>query len=243
MISIPQYLDFSPTGKTREICDFFLELLKRKNKFMYMHSQQVANYAACTAARLGLSKREIGIIRTAALMHDIGLLSVPNTILNKLPYLSVREKAQYKRHCIAGYSMLENMEEFSSVIDLIRSHHENWNGTGYPKRLKGVNIPLGARIIAVADYYDWVINPCTQQWQKSHEEALSELMDRSGVFFDPDVVKAFIESVVPGKTMADVSPGAKIRPLQKTATMKKTAAPKEVAAASIAQPELQAAEN
>ena len=154
MLSIPQYLDFAFTGKTKEICSFFLELLQRKNGALYLHSQQVANYAASVAAKLGLSRKEIGIIRTAALMHDIGLLSVPNSILNKFPYLSTREMAQYKRHCIAGCSMLENMEEFSGVIDLIRCHHEKWDGTGYPKRLKGVNIPLGARIISVADYYD-----------------------------------------------------------------------------------------
>lgn len=198
MISIPQYLEFPNTGKTREICEFFLEMLERKNKSLYMHSQQVANYAACIAAQLGLSPREIKTIKTGALLHDIGHLSVPNIVLNKAPYLSVREAAQFKKHCIAGYSMLENMEEFNDVIDLIRSHHEHWNGTGYPDRLKGVNIPLGARIIAVADHYDQNINPCTQKWQKTHEEAVRELQDGSGTLFDPAVVKAFMEAVAPG---------------------------------------------
>ncbi|MBR6817634.1 MAG: HD domain-containing protein [Acidaminococcaceae bacterium] len=201
MLSIPQYLDFAFTGKTKEICSFFLELLQRKNGALYLHSQQVANYAASVAAKLGLSRKEIGIIRTAALMHDIGLLSVPNSILNKFPYLSTREMAQYKRHCIAGCSMLENMEEFSGVIDLIRCHHEKWDGTGYPKRLKGVNIPLGARIISVADYYDSVINPCSAQWQKSHQEALQELLSAMGTSFDPEIVKAFVEAIAPGNTI------------------------------------------
>lgn len=198
MISIPQYLEFPNTGKTKEICEFFLEMLERKNKSLYMHSQQVANYAACIAAQLGLSPKEIKTIKTGALLHDIGHLSVPNIVLNKAPYLSVREAAQFKKHCIAGYSMLENMEEFSDVIDLIRSHHEHWNGTGYPDRLKGVNIPLGARIIAVADHYDQNINPCTQKWQKTHEEAVRELQDGSGTLFDPAVVKAFMDAVAPG---------------------------------------------
>lgn len=199
MISIPQYLDFPTSGKTKEICEFFLNMLERKNKFIYLHSQQVANYAVCTAAQLGLSPSEIKTIRTGAIMHDIGHLSVPNVILNKAPYLSVRELAQYKKHCLAGYSMLENMEEFNNIINLIRSHHEHWDGTGYPDRLKGVNIPLGARIIAVADHYDRIINPCTQQWQKSHEEAVKELLDGSGTLFDPQVVKAFTEAIIPGK--------------------------------------------
>lgn len=214
MFSIPQYLEFAPPGKTQNICAFFLELLKRKGDFLYLHAQQVANYSACVAAKLGLSHREIGIIRTAALMHDIGLLSVPNSILNKYPYLSTRELAQYKRHCVAGCSMLENMDEFANIIDLILSHHEKWDGTGYPKRLKGVNIPLGARIIAVADYYDSVINPCTQQWQKNHQEALLELNDAVGTAFDPAVVKAFIEAIIPGSLIRPVTqakPAAKKR--------------------------------
>ena len=228
MLSIPQYLDFAYTGKTKEICSFFLktkeicsfflELLQRKNEVLYLHSQQVANYSASVAAKLGLSRKEIGIIRTAALMHDIGLLSVPNSIMNKFPYLSTREMAQYKRHCIAGCSMLENMEEFSGIIDLIRSHHEKWDGTGYPKRLKGVNIPLGARIIAVADYYDSVINPCATQWQKSHQEALQELLSAMGTAFDPEIVKAFIEAIVPGNTIKPVPVFNKKGPREKTKT-------------------------
>ena len=218
MLSIPQYLDFAYTGKTKEICSFFLELLQRKNEVLYLHSQQVANYSASVAAKLGLSRKEIGIIRTAALMHDIGLLSVPNSIMNKFPYLSTREMAQYKRHCIAGCSMLENMEEFSGIIDLIRSHHEKWDGTGYPKRLKGVNIPLGARIIAVADYYDSVINPCATQWQKSHQEALQELLSAMGTAFDPEIVKAFIEAIVPGNTIKPIPVFNKKSPGEKTKT-------------------------
>ena len=84
-----------------------------------------------------------------------------------------------------------------SIISIIRSHHEKFDGTGYPKRLKGQNIPLGARIIAVANYYDRHINPCTQHWQKTHAEAINELKNKSGQDFDPHIVKAFIESVLP----------------------------------------------
>ncbi len=198
MISIPQYLEFPSAGKTKQICEFLLEMLERKNKSLYVHSQQVANYAACVGAQLGLSPKEIKTIKVGALLHDIGHLSVPNVILNKAPYLSVREKAQYKKHCLAGYSMLENLEEFTDIINLIRSHHEHWDGTGYPDRLKGVNIPLGARIIAVADHYDRNLNPCTQKWQKTHEEAIKELQNGAGTIFDPAVVKAFSEVIVPG---------------------------------------------
>ena len=162
MIAIPQFLDFPDDGQTSEICEFFLKMLQHKNKALYMHSQQVANYAASIAAKLGLPPAEVSCIKTAALLHDIGSLSVPNMILMKAPYLSTREMSIYKRHCQAGASMLENIQGFSHIIPIIHAHHEKWDGTGYPKRLKGVNIPLGARIISVADHYDKFINPCTQ---------------------------------------------------------------------------------
>ena len=159
----------------------------------------VAIDAASIAAKLGLPPAEVSCIKTAALLHDIGSLSVPNMILMKAPYLSTREMSIYKRHCQAGASMLENIQGFSHIIPIIHAHHEKWDGTGYPKRLKGVNIPLGARIISVADHYDKFINPCTQQWQKTHSEAIIELQNKAGLDFDPNVVKAFMQSVIPSK--------------------------------------------
>ena len=197
MIAIPQSLDFPDAYQTKEICSFYLRMLEIKNHELYLHSQQVANYAASTAAKLGLPASEVSRIKTAALLHDIGQLSVPNLILSKQPYLSTREQSIYKRHCIAGASMLENIPAFTAVADIIRSHHEKWNGTGYPKRLKGQNIPIGARIVAVCNYYDRNINPCVRQYAKTHAEATIELLDKAGLDFDPAIVKAFIESVLP----------------------------------------------
>ena len=184
MIAIPQCLDFSDIRLTREICDFYLKMLQIKNREIYLHSQQVANYAASTAAKLGLPASEVSQIKTGALLHDIGQLSVPNLILAKLPFLSTRELSIYKRHCIAGASMLENIPEFTYITDIIRCHHEKWDGTGYPKRLKGQNIPIGARIVAVANYYDRNINPCTTHWQKTHADAIVELQNKAGLDFD-----------------------------------------------------------
>ena len=125
-------------------------------------------------------------------MHDIGQLAVPNIILAKLPFLFTRENAIYKRHCIAGASMLENMPEFTYVIDIIRCHHEKWDGTGYPKRLKRTKHSYWCPyIIAVANYYDRNLNPCTQHWQKTHADAIIELQNKAGLDFDPAIVKAF----------------------------------------------------
>jgi putative nucleotidyltransferase with HDIG domain len=173
----------------------FLHLLELKNAKLYLHCNQVANYAVSVAAKMRLPRDEIERIHIAALLHDIGHLTVPNAVLAKVPYLSTREKSVFKSHCNAGSYMMENIPACQELIPYIRYHHERWDGTGYPKRLKGVNIPLGARIIAVVNHYDRFINPCTENWVKTKDEAVRELLNHSGTAFDPDVVKAFVEAL------------------------------------------------
>ncbi|WP_442891453.1 HD-GYP domain-containing protein [Dendrosporobacter sp. 1207_IL3150] len=183
------------TGEMNEIIANLLQLIELKSAKLYLHSQQVANYAVSVAAKMRLPREEIERIRTAALLHDLGHVTVPNAILLKLPYLTTRELSVFKNHCNAGSYMLENMAPCQELIPYIRYHHERWDGTGYPKRLKGVNIPLGARIIAVVNHYDRFINPCTQNWEKTKAEAIREMFSLSGTAFDPDVVRAFIEAL------------------------------------------------
>ncbi len=172
-----------------------MHLMELKNSKLFLHSHQVANYAVSIAAKMRLPREEIERIRYAAILHDIGHLTVPNAILTKMPYLSTREMSIFKNHCNAGGWMLENVAACQELIPYIRYHHERWDGKGYPKRLKGVNIPLGARIIAVANHYDRFIIPCTQHWAKIKEDAVRELLNHSGTAFDSEVVKAFIESL------------------------------------------------
>lgn len=172
-----------------------LKFLQLKNQRLYMHSLQVANYSVSIAVKLGLPRSEIEQIKHAALLHDIGLLFVSNTLLAKMPYLNRSEKAQYRRHAAAGGNMLENIPCCQDIVPYIRYHHERWDGTGFPKHLRGANIPFGARIIAVADYYDTIINPSTEFWTKTKQQAIRELFSASGLLFDPEVVKAFIETL------------------------------------------------
>lgn len=181
--------------ETNQMIANLLHLIQLKNDRLFLHSHQVANYAVSVAAKMRLPREEIERIRLAALLHDIGHLTVPNTILAKMPYFSTRELTVFKNHCNAGSYMLENIPQCQELIPYIRYHHERWDGTGYPKRLKGVNIPLGARIIAVADHYDRFINPCTEHWSKTKDEAVKELLSLSGMAFDPDVVRAFVEAL------------------------------------------------
>jgi len=186
------------TGKPEMLSDVittFTHLLELKNYKLYLHSQQVANYAVSVAAKMRLPREEIERIRVAALLHDIGHLTVPNAIIGKMPYVTTRELSVFKNHCNAGSYMMESITSCQELIPYIRYHHERWDGKGYPKRLKGVNIPLGARIIAVVNHYDRYINPCTKNWVKTKDEAVRELSSLSGMAFDPDVVKAFIDAL------------------------------------------------
>ncbi len=188
-------LDEGMRAEVQAILTQLLRLLELKNANLHLHSQQVANYAVSIAAKMRLPRQELERIRIAAILHDIGQLTVPNTILAKIPYLSKREMSVYKNHCNAGSFMLENIPYCQEIVPYIRFHHERFDGKGYPKRLKGVNIPLGARIIAVANDYDRYINPCTQNWIKTKAEAIRELNNQSGTAFDPEIVRAFIEAL------------------------------------------------
>lgn len=176
-------------GITAELLNF----IQLKSQRLYMHSLQVANYSVSIAAKLMLPKSEIEQIKYAALLHDVGLLVVSNTLLVKIPYLNRSEMAQYKHHAAAGGNMLESIPCCQDIVPYIRYHHEHWDGSGFPKHLRGANIPLGARVIAVADYYDMIINPSTEFWAKTKKQAVRELFSSSGLLFDPEVVKAFIE--------------------------------------------------
>ena len=172
-----------------------LQFIQLKSHRLYMHSLQVANYSVSVVAKLALPKSEIEQIKHAALLHDVGLLFVSNTLLAKIPYLNRSEKAMYKRHAAAGGNMIENIPCCQDIIPYIVYHHERWDGSGFPKHLRGANIPLGARIIAVADYYDTIINPSTEFWAKTKTQAVRELFSASGLLFDPEIVKAFIETL------------------------------------------------
>ena len=182
--------------KLASICNTYLVLMKEKNASLYLHAHQTANYAAGIATRLKLPADEINNINFAALLHDIGQLAIPNSVLYKAPFLTTRELAAYKNHCNCGCAMLENIAACQTIIPFIKHHHEQWNGGGYPKRLKGLNIPLGARIITVANFFDHFINPCVQNWSKTKKDAIIELSNHSGTLFDPTVVKAFISILV-----------------------------------------------
>ncbi len=189
---------FRETQETLErITSHFVALMQLKSEELYTHSVRVSNYAGATAVYMKLPSNEITLIRYAGFLHDIGLLSIPNKILAKAPYLSRRELTLYKKHPDLGANMLESIPGCQDLLPYIHCHHERWDGSGFPKHLKNVNIPLGARIIAVADYYDNMIYSAPDFKDRGAADISRELFSGSGLLFDPEVVSSFLKVLFP----------------------------------------------
>lgn len=179
-----------------QIASYFLDLMRLKSETLYNHSIRVSNASAATAVNMHLSSNEVEVVRYAGLLHDIGLLCIPNQILDKHPFLSRRELSLYKKHPELGANMLESCPDCQEILPLIRFHHERWDGTGFPKHLKNVNIPLGARIISIASYYDNVIYSSPDFENKTKAEVSRDVFSGSGILFDPDVTNVFLKVIL-----------------------------------------------
>jgi putative nucleotidyltransferase with HDIG domain len=155
------------------------------------HSQRVGELAGAVAARLGLPLDQVELIRVAGSVHDVGKLAVPEEILWKPGPLTDRERQVLERHPQIGYQMLEALG-IEPVATWVLHHHERWDGEGYPANLAGERIPLGARIVFVADSFDAMTTNRIYQPALSFDEALAELQRSAGTQFDPAVVAALI---------------------------------------------------
>ena len=153
------------------------------------HSQRVAELAARTARRLGLPEEEVELTRLAGSLHDLGKLAIPEEILRKPGPLTDPERMVLERHPQIGFRMLESLG-VDPVADWVLHHHERWDGSGYPDGLPGESIPLGARIIFVADAYDAMTSERVYRRRVTQDEAIDELQRCSGTQFDPEIVDA-----------------------------------------------------
>jgi diguanylate cyclase (GGDEF)-like protein len=154
------------------------------------HSERVGELAARISRRLGLEEPQIELTRLAASLHDLGKLAIPEEILRKPSELNESERLVLQRHPQIGYRMLESLG-VEPIADWVLHHHERWDGDGYPDRLRGEEIPLGARIIFVADAYDAMTSERVYRKPLSPREALAELDRCAGSQFDPAIVGAF----------------------------------------------------
>jgi HD-GYP domain-containing protein (c-di-GMP phosphodiesterase class II) len=156
------------------------------------HSQRVTETTLLLAQKMGLGEEELVQMRRGALLHDLGKLGVPDSILNKPGSLTDEERAIMNQHPALAYELLSPIEFLRPALDIPYCHHERWDGSGYPRGLQGEQIPLSARIFAVGDVYDALTSdrPYRKAWPRS--KALDYIREKSGHEFDPQVVEAFL---------------------------------------------------
>ena len=159
------------------------------------HTHRVTELTVARAQRMRFPDSELGHLRRGALLHDIGKMGIPDSILQKPGALSNEERAIMQTHPEKAYQILSRIEYLLPAVDIPYCHHEKWDGTGYPRGLRGEQIPLSARLFAVVDVFDALTSdrPYRNAWKK--EKALSYIREQSGKHFFPDVVKVFCEMV------------------------------------------------
>ncbi|HEY8742781.1 MAG TPA: HD domain-containing phosphohydrolase [Chloroflexota bacterium] len=160
------------------------------------HGSRLPVMAALLATAAGLDATIVENVRCGALLHDIGKIGVSDDILRKPGPLTLAEQQQMRRHPEIGAAMLEHVTDLRATVDIIRFHHEAWDGSGYPNGLAGEVIPVGARILAIVDAYDAMISPRPYRPATSPALARLELCRAAGTQFDPVLVHMFLRDQV-----------------------------------------------
>ncbi len=177
----------------RGILEIMSKFIDSVDRYTENHSRRVADYAAEIARALGLSEAEVEDIRVGAFLHDIGKVDISVEVLRKAARLTPDEMDEMRRHVDKGEHLVRSMGGIlKHVLPLVAYHHERWDGTGY-KGLRGEDIPLGARIIAVADTYDAILTDRAYRKGQTREQATRIVQDASGTQFDPQVVEVFMQ--------------------------------------------------
>jgi putative nucleotidyltransferase with HDIG domain len=156
------------------------------------HSKRVTAYTIAMARAMGLPGEQIRVIGRGAFLHDIGKMAIPDSILRKPGPLTLEEKAIMKEHCYRGYQMLRKIPFLTEACEIVYSHQEYYDGTGYPRKLKGAEIPLGSRIFALADTLDAIMSDRPYRAAQPFSAGRDEIVKWSGRQFDPEVVKVFL---------------------------------------------------
>jgi len=185
-------MDIEREQENRKILLSFVKSIQERDVVTYEHSRRVAKYAFRLARHLGWSRREARHLALAALVHDLGKTWIANEILNKAAVLSEEERRTIERHPVVGARILIGCDVDSFYVETVLHHHESWDGHGYPEGLQGDNIPMGARILAVADVYDALTTERPYKAPLSKEAACERLLLGAAAKFDPTVVQAFL---------------------------------------------------
>jgi HD-GYP domain-containing protein (c-di-GMP phosphodiesterase class II) len=172
-----------------------ISLVDLRDAYTGAHSSRVASYARATALRLGLREGHLDKVVMGALLHDIGKIGVPDHVLLKRGRLTEEEFAHIKKHPELGWMALKNIEDFKPISLIVLHHRERMDGSGYPGGLKGNAIPMGSRIIAVADSYDALTTNRPYRPARTRQQAVDELLRCADVQFDSSVLSAFLDAL------------------------------------------------
>lgn len=159
------------------------------------HSQRVAQYALGIAERMGFSQKQMVMVEASALLHDLGKVGIDEKILLKPSRLTTLEKQEIETHVLRGYYILQGFTEIPEILNGVKSHHEKWDGSGYPDGLEDDRIPLIGRILAVADAYDAMTSKRPYRGVYTKKRAITELKILSGIQFDEEIVAIFLKVV------------------------------------------------
>jgi len=171
----------------------FAKTIRLKDRYTGEHVERIVHYATEIARALGLSKEEIEFIRQASILHDLGKIGISDKILLKNSKLTKKEFDEIKKHPQIAVDIIRPIQFLHSIIPLILYHQERWNGAGYPKGLKGEDIPIGARIVAVADVYQALISDRPYRKAYPKDQAIEIIKQGSGIQFDPKIVDVFLD--------------------------------------------------
>jgi HD-GYP domain-containing protein (c-di-GMP phosphodiesterase class II) len=170
----------------------FAKTLEVKDHYTGEHTEKTVKYATDIASALALTRHEIDTIRQAAILHDLGKVGISENILNKKSKLTKKELEEIRRHPSIAADILRPVHILNAIIPLILHHHERWDGKGYPDGLKGEEIPVGARIVAIADVYQALISNRPYRKAFSKKDAIKIIEDASGTQFDPKIAGIFL---------------------------------------------------
>ena len=184
--------------------------VETKNVYTNGHSQRVADYSALIAGALGWDDKRINNLRNAAYMHDVGMIGIPDSIVNKPTRLTEEEYAIIQRHTLIGADILKDITLIEHVAEVAHYHHERYDGTGYPEGIAGEEIPIEARIVAVADSYDAMNSKRIYRNALEKEKIIEELESCSGTQFDPVIAELFVRLIREGKVDTALLPAEPI---------------------------------
>jgi HD-GYP domain-containing protein (c-di-GMP phosphodiesterase class II) len=176
------------------LCRSLLDELGRKDPRMRESAKRVAYCSVALAQAMGIPEDEMETIGEGALLHEIGKLAISDAILRKPAALTAEERGVMREYCRLGYEMVSRIPSLAPAAEIVYSHRENFDGSGYPQGLKGEAIPLGARVVAIADAFEMFIGDRPHWWERALVNARCDVRHWAGRSFDPDIVRV-LESI------------------------------------------------